>query len=128
MSIGKAEKKDSEEETAGIFLEDHSLRAPSFTFTRDSSRWVAAGSQGKRRLGVLTTDADRSPRAKCAVSEGEENLFSNHIRYNGERGVAFNAPRKRDMISITLEATFETYQVLAVIDTRYARGEAKNLN
>lgn len=43
-------KKDPEEGAARIFLVDHSLRAPSFTFTRDSFRAREDG--GRRKRGI----------------------------------------------------------------------------
>lgn len=43
-------KKDPEEGAARIFLVDHSLRAPSFTFTRDSFR--AREDDGRRKRGI----------------------------------------------------------------------------
>lgn len=90
----KKGKGISKEGAAGIFLVDHSLLR-SFLYIHGGIHpggGESAVEEGEKyRLGVLTTDADRSSCAKGGVGGGKEIFFSNRIRHNsaGVRRVGF---------------------------------------
>lgn len=106
-------KKIPEEGVARIFLVDHSLHTPSFTFTRDSfrgkgGRWKK---EEKHWLGILTTDADRSSRAKT-LAQRKKSFFriAHPSQSDSLAWVAFNT-RKDEMTVMMLDLKLQDWLI-----------------
>jgi len=102
----QSRKKKDPEGAARIFLVDHSLRAPSFTFTRDSFRRKGEWLEEGREALTWRSDNRRWSIFACEnVSAGKEIFFriAHPSQSDSLAWVAFNTTRKDEKTVIMLD-------------------------